>query len=414
MAHVEMTLAMIKPDAVKAGNAEEIMYMIERSGLTITEKSYVQLTKDRAGVFYGEHRGKSFYPALMDFMTSGPIWALALTGVDAISKWRKLMGPTDSDEARRMDPGCIRGKFGTNKTFNACHGSDSPASASREIRFYFPETTTEPLPSASEVAAYVRKYLAPSLLPALTKLCKEKPSTDANECITWLGQYLLETSDNRGRVITEAELEAMGVIDHEIDLSDPVGDDDADMEEAVAPPADANTTDGEVTMEVENLAAADAISKLEKVEGDMGSQLDDMELQLAATRVQSSFRGYKARKEVSKMKEEQAKEMNEAATKLQASYRGYRVRKQAKAEETKTAEEPAAAEAAPVEDRPAESEATAAESEATAAETEAEVGAAVEEPAAMEEEKPAVPVEAEPAAEAEAEPAAEPAVEPAE
>ena len=392
---VEMTLAMIKPDAVRAGSAEEIMYLIEQSGLTITDKSYCQLSKERAGVFYGEHKGKPFYPALMDFMTSGPIWALALTGVDAIAKWRKLMGPTDSDEARMADPGCIRAKFGTNKTFNACHGSDSPASASREIRFYFPETITEPLPSAGEVAAYVRKYLAPSLLPALTKLCKEKPSTDANECITWLGQYLLETSDNRGRVITEAELEAMGVIEQDIDLSDPVdgeeeeeaaaegeGEGEGAADGAAAPDAAAEAD--VVSVGVESMAAADAISKLEKAEGDMGSQLDDMELQLAATRVQSSFRGYRARKEVTKMKEEQ-REMNEAATKLQATYRGHMTRKsmrkpaaEAAGEEPAEAEEPAPA----PEEAPAEAEAEAGAEEPAAG---AEETPAAEEPAAPEE-----------------------------
>ena len=329
------------------------MFLIEQSGLVITEKAYMQLSPERAAAFYAEHRDKSFFPALTTFMTSGPIWVLVLAGVDAIASWRTLMGPTDSDAARSMAPDSIRARFGTNKTFNACHGSDSPASASREIRFYFPETITDPLPSANDVAAYVRKHLAPSLLPALTKLCKEKPSTDRNECITWLGQYLLETSSNsRGRAITEAELAAMGVIEDEVDLSDPFdsSDDDGEAdgvtmsEQAVdaAVPAPTPTAASVAEHAAGDASSAAAISRLERVEGDLdlGDTLDDMELQLAATRVQSSFRGFQARKKVAKMKLEQKE--NEAATKLQATYRGHRVRKQQKqqlATEPETKEE---------------------------------------------------------------------------
>ena len=325
------------------------MYLIEQSGLIIAEKAYLQLTKERAGGFYAEHKGKPFYPALTEFMTSGPIWVLVLAGADAIVMWRKLMGPTDSDAARESDPDSIRAKFGTNKTFNACHGSDSPSSASREIRFYFPETITDPLPSANDVAAYVRKHLAPSLLPALTKLCKEKPSTDRNECITWLAQYLLETSNNRGRSITEAELEAMGIIEDDVDLSDPFEDDLPAIEET-----EETKDDSDITMQVEADNTADALSKLEKVEGDLGDQLDDMELQVAATRVQSTFRGYQARKKVTKMKED--KKENEAATKLQATYRGHRVRKEQKSAKAALSEEKVVEEESPPDAKVEESE----------------------------------------------------------
>jgi nucleoside-diphosphate kinase len=94
----------------------------------------LKLSASQAEGFYKEHHGKPFYEPLVKFMTSGPIVAMVWEGEDAITKARSVMGKTNSTEA---DPGTIRREYGTNNRYNAVHGSDSPASAEREIPFFF-------------------------------------------------------------------------------------------------------------------------------------------------------------------------------------------------------------------------------------------------------------------------------------
>ncbi|XP_041263016.1 nucleoside diphosphate kinase 6 [Onychostruthus taczanowskii] len=89
--------------------------------------------------FYREHAGRFFYQRLVEFMASGPMWAYILAHEDAVPLWRSLMGPTKVFRARHSDPDSIRGAYGLTDTRNTTHGSDSPASASREIAFFFPE-----------------------------------------------------------------------------------------------------------------------------------------------------------------------------------------------------------------------------------------------------------------------------------
>mmetsp|Transcript_23936 Transcript_23936/g.71059 ORF Transcript_23936/g.71059 Transcript_23936/m.71059 type:complete len:112 (+) Transcript_23936:74-409(+) len=96
---MEQTLALIKPDAVRAGKAQEIKLRIEQHGFRILGQQRVQLTKERAEQLYMEHSGKEFYPQLVDFMTSGPVEALVLSKEAAVAEWRKLLGPTDNYRA---------------------------------------------------------------------------------------------------------------------------------------------------------------------------------------------------------------------------------------------------------------------------------------------------------------------------
>ncbi|XP_018412804.1 PREDICTED: nucleoside diphosphate kinase 7 [Nanorana parkeri] len=134
----EKTLAMIKPDAVtKMGS---IIEAILDSGFTITKAKMVQLSRTEAMDFYSEHHSKSFFNDLIHFMTSGPIVAMEVIGDEAIASWRKLLGPTNSSVARSDSPESIRAKFGIDGTKNAAHGSDSIASAAREIEFFFPSS----------------------------------------------------------------------------------------------------------------------------------------------------------------------------------------------------------------------------------------------------------------------------------
>jgi nucleoside-diphosphate kinase len=94
----------------------------------------MRLGPEQAGAFYAVHRERPFYQSLIRFMTSGPILAVVLEGQQAITRWRTLMGPTNSTEAPK---GTIRGEFGTDVERNAVHGSDGPDTAAVEIRFFF-------------------------------------------------------------------------------------------------------------------------------------------------------------------------------------------------------------------------------------------------------------------------------------
>lgn len=132
----EKTLGIIKPDccATKVG---QIFERVAREGFLISQARMLQLSQKDAQEFYAEHEGKPFFNTLVGFMTEGPIVAFEITGEDAVAKWRQILGPTDSSVARQDSPGSLRAQFGTDKTRNACHGSDSETSAARETAFFF-------------------------------------------------------------------------------------------------------------------------------------------------------------------------------------------------------------------------------------------------------------------------------------
>jgi len=137
----QTTLALIKPDAVEAGNAEAIMQRIAREGFTLLETQKMTLSKERAEAFYAEHKERGFFGELVDFMISGPIYALKLQGTNGIAKWRTLMGPTNFEEAKAQSPQSIRALFASSMTKNASHGSDSVDAAARELEFFFPTSS---------------------------------------------------------------------------------------------------------------------------------------------------------------------------------------------------------------------------------------------------------------------------------
>lgn len=132
---MQRTLAIIKPDAVEAGHMGEILSIIEASGIRVVAMRMCRLTLSQAKAFYAVHRKRPFYRSLCKFMASGPVVVMVLEGENVISRWRDLMGPTDSREAPKNT---VRGQFGTDKERNAVHGSDSPESALFEIPFFFP------------------------------------------------------------------------------------------------------------------------------------------------------------------------------------------------------------------------------------------------------------------------------------
>ena len=131
---VERTLSIIKPDAVGKNVVGEIVSRFEKGGLRVVAMKMLQLDEDSAGGFYAEHKGRGFFNDLMEFMTSGPVIVQVLEGENAIAKNRELMGATNPAEAAA---GTIRADFANSIDANAVHGSDSPASAEREIGYFF-------------------------------------------------------------------------------------------------------------------------------------------------------------------------------------------------------------------------------------------------------------------------------------
>ena len=133
----ERTLAIIKPDAVRAGVAGEIIAQIQQAGFRILGMKLIRLNEDQAGAFYAVHRERPFYRELVRYMSSGPVVPMALEKVNAVADFRTLIGATDPAEAAE---GTIRKRFGRSKGENAIHGSDSPENARAEIAFFFAES----------------------------------------------------------------------------------------------------------------------------------------------------------------------------------------------------------------------------------------------------------------------------------
>jgi nucleoside-diphosphate kinase len=130
----QSTLVIIKPDAVRRGLTGEVLSRIERKGLRIDELKMMRVSKALARKHYAEHSAKPFFGELVDFITGGPVVVAKVSGRDAVTVVRTLMGSTDPAGAA---PGTIRGDLGIEITENLVHGSDSPASAKRELGLFF-------------------------------------------------------------------------------------------------------------------------------------------------------------------------------------------------------------------------------------------------------------------------------------
>ncbi|MDX9812913.1 MAG: nucleoside-diphosphate kinase [Bacteroidales bacterium] len=130
----DFTFAIIKPNAIRTGKAGPVLAMITESGFRICALKMVRLSLQQAEDFYAVHKGRPFYPGLIDFMTSGPVIVTILSHQDAVEEFRKLIGNTDPLQARE---GTIRKLYGVNTQMNAVHGSDSHENAVREADFFF-------------------------------------------------------------------------------------------------------------------------------------------------------------------------------------------------------------------------------------------------------------------------------------
>ena len=131
---IERTLSIIKPDAVAKNAIGQIQARFEAAGLSIMALKMMQLSEEKAGGFYAEHRERGFFGDLVAFMTSGPVVVQVLEGENAVAKNRELMGATNPKDAA---PRTIRADFAESIDANAVHGSDSTTSAAREIAYFF-------------------------------------------------------------------------------------------------------------------------------------------------------------------------------------------------------------------------------------------------------------------------------------
>jgi nucleoside-diphosphate kinase len=131
---VERTLSIIKPDAVAKNVIGQIYARFEQAGLRIVAAKMLRLSRTQAEGFYAEHKGRPFFPALIEFMTSGPVTVQVLEGENAVAAHRDLMGATNPQNAA---PGTIRADFAESIDANAVHGSDATTSAAREIAYFF-------------------------------------------------------------------------------------------------------------------------------------------------------------------------------------------------------------------------------------------------------------------------------------
>ncbi|MCW2725360.1 MAG: Nucleoside-diphosphate kinase [Frankiales bacterium] len=132
----ERTLVLVKPDGVRRGLAGEVIGRLEQKGLTLVAMELRTLDRASAEEHYGEHKERPFFGELVDFITGGPLVALVVEGPNAVAGTRRLMGVTNPVEAT---PGSIRGDYALEIGQNLVHGSDSPESAAREIKIFFPD-----------------------------------------------------------------------------------------------------------------------------------------------------------------------------------------------------------------------------------------------------------------------------------
>jgi len=137
----ELTLSIIKPDAVAKNVIGQILARFEAAGLKVVAARMAHLSRGEAEAFYGVHKGRPFFNDLVNFMISGPVMIQALEGEDAIAKNRELMGATDPKKAEK---GTIRADFAESIDANAVHGSDAPETAAVEIGFFFPGMNVYP------------------------------------------------------------------------------------------------------------------------------------------------------------------------------------------------------------------------------------------------------------------------------
>ncbi|XP_024544034.1 nucleoside diphosphate kinase homolog 5-like [Selaginella moellendorffii] len=227
--YTELTLALIKPDALKAGYEREIRYTMQAHGFVIVHESQIQVmlslgfaissprdgfllaaffvlprrlminripalwmqfTKVRAALFYDHHQDKPWFEKLTRYMSSAPVHAFVLGKVRAARSWNVAIGPTDPEQARKESPLSLRARFGKDILRNAVHGSFNAARARHEIKLLFPNLILDPLLDPPKARFYFDKFLKKTLIEGLTALATAKPHSEPLQVIRWFAQWL--------------------------------------------------------------------------------------------------------------------------------------------------------------------------------------------------------------------------------
>ncbi|GMH51027.1 hypothetical protein TL16_g10037 [Triparma laevis f. inornata] len=179
----ERTLAMIKPIISETKKAE-VMGILRYQGFEIVAEVTMKLSSSDIEIFYAEHKGKSFFPALAAYMGSGSVVALCLEKEGAIKSWRGLLGPTNPEVAKRSVPQCLRALFGLDGTRNGTHGSDSSMSARKELSFWFNTSRVDigrapagdgTSPQQMDALKYLKEYVDPIMAPLLQRILSVRP-----------------------------------------------------------------------------------------------------------------------------------------------------------------------------------------------------------------------------------------------
>ena len=295
------TLAIVKPDAFAA--ADEILHIAQLAGFTVLQRRTLRLAPARAEAFYAEHRGRPFFPGLVEFMASGPVVVAALARPGAVAAWRRLLGPTNAADARVAAPRSVRALYGTDGTRNAAHGSDSDASAARELRFFFPALPAPAPPpgggpgvgastatSAAGAAEYAAQHLRPVLVKALTALAKAKPSSSEAEALAFLARWLIDNNPNRPKqLVPEAvRLEANSVA--------------AAAAAATAAAVAAKEAEKQRQQAIGVDARALPLAAVAAASHEQGAEPNQTQRDAAATKVQAAFRGHQSRQQTAEMR----------------------------------------------------------------------------------------------------------------
>ena len=189
----QLTLAIIKPDAVAAGHAPKILGVLKAQGFTVVQQALVTMDAVQCSRFYAEHASKPWFGELVELMTSGPCMPLCLARANAVSCLRGLLGPTNADEAKTSAPGSIRALYGSSGAANACHGSKNAEAAASEVGFWFPRIAGTTLLSTEAARQQLQEQVAPLLSVALVELAKAKPQ----DPMLWLAMKLKELNPEK-------------------------------------------------------------------------------------------------------------------------------------------------------------------------------------------------------------------------
>ncbi|KYQ48409.1 Nucleoside diphosphate kinase like protein 5 [Trachymyrmex zeteki] len=193
---IEYTLAIIKPEAVIY--RKEIENQIYEEGFEICQTRWLQLTPEQVAEFYNNRFGELSFPNLVAYMSSGSIIVFVLGKRNAVEEWKRIIGPTTVTEARLYFPDSIRARYGRkgDNLKNAVHGSCNREQAEKEIHFFFPRFTTEPLLRDKMAEDFLWKTINPVLVKGLTMCCKQRPV----DPVLWLAHWLILNNPNKPKL----------------------------------------------------------------------------------------------------------------------------------------------------------------------------------------------------------------------